>query len=210
MIGPPASGKGTQAQTLADKYQIPHISTGNLIREEIQKETPRGMKYFADVQAGKFAPDKVIMEILYERISQKDCRKGFILDGFPRTKNQAKLLDKYSKLLNIKPVIVHISISDEIVTDRIVNRVVCRKCGTPYHLLTSSPKQEGVCDQCGGVVDKRGDDSAEVMKNRLELYHEKTEPLFKYYEKKGHLVTVDGTLAKDQVALEINNATLTV
>lgn len=204
LIGPPACGKGTQALILSSKYQIPHISTGDLIRNEINQQTKRGALFFKDVNQGKFPPDELILEILYERISKPDCKGGFILDGFPRTKGQAKLLTKYAKLLRVEPFVIAIDVSDEEVIDRITNRVVCRNCSAPYHLINNPPKQEGICDYCGGPVVKRSDDSIEVIKNRLALYHEKTEPLLKFYQKQDLFFHVDGSLSKEEVTKQID------
>lgn len=205
LIGSPASGKGTQAMILSSRFRIPHISTGDLIRDEIKHQTARGALFSKDVNQGKFPPDKLILDILYERISKPDCKSGFILDGFPRTKEQAKLLEKYSKLLAVRPIVIHIDVSDAVVIDRIVNRVICCNCNAPYHLINNPPKKEGICDFCGSPVTKRTDDSVDVIKNRLELYHEKTEPLFKFYQKKERFFRVDGSVAKDQVTAQINS-----
>ncbi|MCH9608797.1 MAG: adenylate kinase [Chlamydiales bacterium] len=199
LIGPPASGKGTQSKLLISKYNIPHISTGDLVREQAALQTAKGEKLRECIKAGKFPPDKFIISLLIDRLTAGDCKKGFILDGFPRTKKQGKLFEKHCKLLNVEPIVIKIDVPDEDVINRVVNRIVCQSCYTPYHLKFSPPKQEGICDMCGGALAKRDDDSREVMQERLKLYYEKTEPLFKFFEKKGWLTVVDGTLDKEGI-----------
>lgn len=203
LMGPPGSGKGTQAKILMVSHGLPQVSTGDLVRDQINKKTEIGQKLESYVNAGKFPPDKVILDMLTYRISYEDCRKGFILDGFPRNKAQAKTLDKYMKMFGVEPIVISISVPDEKVKERLLNRIICEKCHAPYHAKFAPPKEPHVCDYCGGPLIERSDDSEKVIDYRLEVYRAQTEPLIKYYEKKGRLTTIDGTLPKDQVTAKI-------
>ena len=190
LLGAPGAGKGTQAAVLAEHYNIPTISTGNIIREALKNGTEMGMKAKSFMDAGQLVPDEVVIGIVKERLAEDDCKNGFILDGFPRTIPQAEALDKMG--VNIEYV-VDIEGSDERIINRLSGRRVCEECGRPYHLVNLKPKQEGVCDACGGTLVQRKDDHIDTIKNRLEIYHKETEPLVEYYKNQGKLQTVHGS-----------------
>ena len=187
LLGAPGAGKGTQAEILSTRLGIPTISTGNILRAAIQAGTPTGLEAKSYMDAGKLVPDSVIIGIVAERLERPDCAKGFILDGVPRTIGQAQALDAagitFDKVLSIE-------ISDGEIEERMSGRRVCQSCGAPYHVKAKPPKQEGVCDACGGPLVQREDDRAETVRKRLEVYHAETEPLKGFYEGKGILVSV--------------------
>ena len=188
LLGAPGAGKGTQAEILSVKLGIPTISTGNILRAAIQDQTPVGLEAKFYMDEGKLVPDRVIIEIVAQRLQQPDCAKGFILDGMPRTIGQAEALDhagvKFDRVLSIE-------VSDEEIEARMSGRRVCSKCGASYHVSARPTKVEGVCDSCGGTVVQREDDKPETVRNRLTVYHEQTEPLKEFYQNKGVLTTVD-------------------
>ena len=196
LLGAPGAGKGTQAEILSAKLNIPTISTGNILRAAIKEGTPTGLEAKSYMDAGKLVPDSVIIGIVAERLERSDCTKGFILDGVPRTIGQAQALDAagitFDKVLSIE-------ISDGEIEERMSGRRVCQSCGAPYHVKAKPPKQEGVCDACGGPLVQREDDRAETVRKRLEVYHAETEPLKGFYEGKGILApvanqdTIEGT-----------------
>ena len=196
LLGAPGAGKGTQAEILSAKLSIPTISTGNILRAAIKEGTPTGLEAKSYMDAGRLVPDSVIIGIVAERLGQPDCARGFILDGVPRTIGQAEALDAagiaFDKVLSIE-------ISDGEIEERMSGRRVCQGCGAPYHVKAKPPKQEGVCDSCGGQLVQREDDKAETVRKRLEIYHADTEPLKGFYEGKGILVpvanqdTIEGT-----------------
>lgn len=188
LLGAPGAGKGTQAEILSAKLGIPTISTGNILRAAIKEGTEIGLQAKSYMDAGKLVPDSVIIGIVAQRLSQPDCAEGFILDGVPRTLPQAEALDQHGVSFDH---VLSIEISDEEIEQRMSGRRVCSKCGAPYHVKAKPPKQEGVCDACGGPLMQRDDDKAETVRHRLEVYHAETEPLKGYYEKKGVLVPVD-------------------
>ncbi len=190
LLGAPGAGKGTQAAVLAEHYNIPTISTGNIIREALRTGTEMGKKAKSYMDAGQLVPDDVVIGIVKDRLSQDDCKNGFILDGFPRTIPQAEALDKMG--VNIEYV-VDIEVSDERIINRLSGRRVCQDCGRPYHLVNLKPKTEGICDACGGTLVQRKDDHIDTIKNRLEIYHKETEPLVDYYKKQGKLSVVQGS-----------------
>ena len=189
MLGAPGAGKGTQAAVLCEHFGIPTISTGNMIREALKNGTEMGLKAKSFMDEGKLVPDEVVIGIVMERLSADNCKKGFILDGFPRTIPQAEALDNMG--VEIQHVI-NIDISDEKIINRMSGRRVCENCGRPFHIVTLKPKKEGVCDDCGGTLVQRKDDHPDTVLARLETYHKETEPLVSYYEKQGKLVTVKG------------------
>lgn len=180
MLGPPGAGKGTYASRLNVNLGIPHISTGDMVRDEIKAQTELGKKIKQYSDKGELVPDEIIIQLLADRLKRPDCKKGFILDGFPRTINQAESLDKISKI----DVAVNLNVPDEIIITRLSNRVTCKKCGAIYNLLTLKPKKEGVCDSCRGDLYQRYDDKPKVIQERLNVYREKTQPLIEYYKKK--------------------------
>lgn len=206
LLGAPGAGKGTQAEILSAKLSIPTISTGNILRAAIKEGTPTGLEAKRYMDEGKLVPDSVIIGIVADRLTQPDCAKGFILDGVPRTIGQAQALDAagvtFDKVLSIE-------ISDGEIEERMSGRRVCQSCGAPYHVKAKPPKQEGVCDSCGGQLVQREDDKAETVRKRLEVYHAETEPLKGFYEGKGILVpvanqdTIEGTSKAIMEALEL-------
>ena len=187
-LGAPGAGKGTQAEILSAKLSIPTISTGNILRAAIKEGTKTGLEAKSYMDAGKLVPDSVIIGIVSQRLEQPDCAHGFILDGVPRTIGQAEALDKAGVRFDH---VVSIEISDKEIEARMEGRRVCSKCGAPYHIKAKPPKQEGVCDSCGGPVVQRDDDKPETVRGRLEVYHSETEPLKDYYKEKGILNVVD-------------------
>ena len=187
LLGAPGAGKGTQAEILSAKLGIPTISTGNILRAAIKEGTPIGLEAKGYMDAGKLVPDSVIIGIVAQRLQQPDCQKGFILDGVPRTIGQAEALDAQGVTFDH---VISIEISDQEIVERMAGRRVCQSCGAPYHVKAKPPKQEGVCDSCGGALVQREDDKAETVLNRLTVYHNETEPLKGYYQGKGILVPV--------------------
>ena len=187
LLGAPGAGKGTQAEILSAKLSIPTISTGNILRAAIKEGTPTGLEAKSYMDAGKLVPDHVIIGIVAERLAQPDCAKGFILDGVPRTIGQAEAIDARGITFDH---VLSIEISDAEIEERMSGRRVCQSCGAPYHVKARPPKQEGVCDACGGQLVQREDDRAETVRKRLAVYHEETEPLKGFYEAKGILVSV--------------------
>ena len=188
LLGAPGAGKGTQAERLCKELNIPTISTGNILRAAIKNGTPTGMKAKSFMDAGQLVPDEVIIGIITERLAEADCANGYILDGVPRTIAQAEAMEKAGITFD---AVVSIEISDEEIEQRMSGRRVCSKCGAPYHVKSKPPKQEGVCDTCGGALVQRDDDKAETVRQRLAVYHAETEPLKGYYQQKGILVPVD-------------------
>ena len=189
LLGAPGAGKGTQAEKIVEKYGIPAVSTGNIIRAALKAGTEMGLKAKSYMDAGQLVPDDVVIGIIKDRLKEKDCENGFILDGFPRTIPQAQALEDMG--VDIDKVL-DIEVPDEKITARMSGRRVCAKCANSYHLLYKKPKQEGVCDACGGELVQRKDDAPETVQARLNEYHEMTEPLKNFYEKLGKLVIVEG------------------
>lgn len=200
LLGAPGAGKGTQADYISAYYSIPTISTGNIIREALKSGTELGQKAKSYIDNGELVPDEVVIEIIKERLSRDDCKKGFILDGFPRTIPQAEALDKMG--ISIHKVI-DIEVSDDEITKRMSGRRICEQCAATYNLSSNPPKAQGVCDKCSGTLIQRKDDQPETVLNRLRVYHEQTEPLKDYYEKQGKLVVVDGQKDLKEVTREI-------
>ena len=188
LLGAPGAGKGTQADILCKELDIPTISTGNILRAAIKNGTPTGMKAKAYMDEGKLVPDDVIIGIITERVAEEDCKNGYILDGVPRTIAQAEAMEKAGIVFDD---VVSIEISDEVIMERMSGRRVCEHCGASYHLVAVPPKQEGVCDKCGGKLVQRKDDAPETVKARLEVYHKETEPLKAFYAQRGLLKTVE-------------------
>lgn len=189
LLGAPGAGKGTLAEILTEKLGIPTISTGNIIREAVSKNTEMGLKAKAFTEFGKLVPDDVVIGIINERLKKPDCERGFILDGFPRTIPQAKALRKMDFDVDI---VVDIGITDEAVVERMAGRRVCKDCSATYHIKNIPPKKEGICDICGADLIIRKDDDPQTVLDRLAIYHEQTEPLIEFYKKTGKLFTIDG------------------
>lgn len=189
LLGAPGAGKGTQAEKICEKLSIPAISTGNMLREAMANGTEMGLKAKSFIDAGKLVPDEVVIGIINERLKQDDCKNGFILDGFPRTIPQAEALDEMGVRID---KVLDIEVPDEKIAARLSGRRVCLKCGATYHTEFKKPKKDGVCDACGEPLVQRKDDMPETVLDRLNTYHEQTEPLKGFYEKKGILRVVEG------------------
>ena len=205
LMGPPGAGKGTQAKLIIAEHNIPHISTGDMFREAIKNQTPLGKIAQQYINDGHLVPDDVTIGLVKERLSQDDCAHGYILDGFPRTIPQADALDKLTKEIG-RPIssVINIDTPKAMLVERIGGRRVCKVCGTPYHVVTRKPKVEGVCDKCGGELIQRADDNEEALSIRLGIYLKDTAPILEYYEKKGLLHTLDGTIGADKLMKEID------
>ena len=207
LLGPPGAGKGTQAVKIVEKYGIPHISTGDIFRENIKKGTELGKKAQEYMNKGELVPDDLVIAIATVRLLEDDCKNGFLLDGFPRTVYQAEKLDEFLEAHNSKiDKVVDISVGKEELMIRLTGRRVCKKCGASYHIVNIPPKKEGVCDICGGPLIQRDDDNAETAANRIEVYEEQTRPLADYYKKAGNLVLIDGTTGLENVFADIVRA----
>ncbi len=204
LLGAPGAGKGTQAEVICEKLNIPTISTGNIIREALKNGTEMGLKAKAFIEAGQLVPDDVVIGIIQERLTNDDCKNGFVLDGFPRTIPQAEALDAMGVKID---KVIEIFVKDEDIVNRMSGRRVCEVCGNSYHLIYKLPPQEGKC-KCGGTLVQRKDDHPDTVLDRLEVYHEQTEPLKDYYGKQGKLSVVEGqeelsdTTARTLAALE--------
>ncbi|MBQ9551084.1 MAG: adenylate kinase [Lachnospiraceae bacterium] len=194
MLGAPGAGKGTQAERLASEYGLPHISTGDIFRKNIKEGTELGKEAKSFMDAGRLVPDELTVRILLDRVADDDCKKGYILDGFPRTIPQAEALDSELEKLGEKiDFAIDVDVPDENIIKRMSGRRACPRCGATYHMQHVPPKKDGVCDECGTELVIRDDDKPETVKNRLAVYHEQTQPLVEYYRKKGVYHTVDGT-----------------
>lgn len=189
IMGPPGGGKGTQAEILSDKLSIPHISTGAIIRSAIREKTELGKAAEDYIANGQLVPDKLVIDMVSKRLSEKDCENGYILDGFPRTLPQADAMDEIGIELDYA---LNLLVSDEVIVDRLGGRRECKACAAPYHVKFNPPEKEGVCDKCGGVLITRADDVPDTIRQRLSVYHSETEPLVEFYKKKDVLVNVTG------------------
>ncbi|NLK77082.1 MAG: adenylate kinase [Clostridiales bacterium] len=200
MLGAPGAGKGTQAKQIADKYSIPHISTGDIFRANIKNGTELGKKAKTFMDQGLLVPDELVVELVADRIQQDDCKNGFVLDGFPRTIPQAEALDAALAKINEKmDYAIDVDVPDENIITRMSGRRACLNCGATYHIVSIPTKVEGICDRCGSPVVLRDDDKPETVKKRLEVYHEQTQPLIDYYKKKDILKTVNGVQPMEDV-----------
>jgi adenylate kinase len=207
LLGPPGSGKGTQAQKMAERYHIPQISTGDILRGAVKERTPLGVEAKGYMDQGRLVPDEVVVGIVRDRVKAPDCNGGFILDGFPRTLPQAEALD--ATLQEMKRGIDHV-VSIEVGTEELIRRLTgrrtCRTCGTMYHLIFNPPIKEGICDTCGGELYQRDDDQEATIRARLQVYREQTTPLIAYYRERGLLRTIDGVGAIEEIFEEIVQA----
>ena len=205
LLGPPGAGKGTQAAKIVEKYDVPHISTGDIFRKNIKEGTALGKKAQEYMNAGELVPDELVVDLVVDRLSQDDCKaKGFLLDGFPRTTFQAEELDKFLEKNGLKmDVIINLEVSDEELMVRLTGRRVCKACGASFHVVNVPPKQEGVCDVCGGVLEQRKDDNEETAANRIKVYNEQTAPLIGYYTKSGVIANFNGEQALDDIFKQI-------
>lgn len=206
IMGAPGSGKGTCAVELKSFYGIPHISTGEMFRKAIQDKTPLGVLAQQLIDKGHFVPDDITNQLVKERLSQDDCKKGFILDGYPRNLQQAEALSETLKELNLElDAAIDLEIEDQVVVDRIVNRRLCSNCGKGYNLIALPPKKEGICDDCKSPLYQRKDDDYETIKERLAVYSEQTKPIIAYYKELGILVSVNSNQPIDKVIDDIKN-----
>lgn len=187
LLGPPGAGKGTQAERLSLRLEIPAISTGNMLRRAVEENTPLGQQARQLMDRGELVPDGLIIDLVLERLAQPDCQKGYILDGVPRTGPQAALLEE--KGVQIDAAVL-LDVSDETVVERMSGRRVCSTCGASYHIAARPPKQEGLCDLCGGALIRRSDDAPETVRRRLDLYHRETEAVEAFYRQRGRLVSI--------------------
>ncbi len=205
-LGPPGAGKGTQAALVSEQVGVPAIATGGIFREAISKETTMGKQIAQFVNSGLLVPDKLTNAIVAERLKEKDCKKGFILDGYPRSLGQAKALDTYLTKGH-RPIdrILYFKVDASVVVDRMGKRRVCSQCGATYNLVSQTPKQEGRCDKCGGALTMRSDDQPESIRKRLEVYEETTSPLLDYYEKKGTLSVLSASQSVQEVANQVSS-----
>ena len=205
-MGPPGAGKGTQAEKIIETYQIPHISTGDMFRKAIKDQTELGMEAKRYMDQGALVPDHVTIGIVKDRLSESDCKSGFLLDGFPRTVDQAKALDEILTSLDSKiDYVINIDVDLDILKERLTGRRICRSCGATYHKIFNPSAVEGVCDKCGGELYQRKDDNEETVGNRLDVYVNQTKPLLDYYSLAGNLVNINGQQSIDLVFEEIQN-----
>jgi len=203
-LGPPGAGKGTQAKILVEKYEIPQVSTGDMLREHRAKGTELGKKAQEYMDKGQLVPDEIILSMVKERLSQPDCQKGFILDGFPRTVAQAEALDKLLSEMGKKlDFALALIVPDDLLVERLTGRRTCKSCGMMYHIKYKPPKVEGKCDVCEGELYQRPDDNEETVRNRLKVYHEQTAPLIEYYKNRGILREIDGSKSIEEITQQI-------
>ena len=200
MLGAPGAGKGTQAKKIADKYSIPHISTGDIFRANIKEGTELGQKAKGYMDQGLLVPDELVVDLVVDRVKKEDCKNGYVLDGFPRTIPQAEALDKALAGMGQKmDYAIDVDVPDENIVNRMGGRRACLNCGATYHVVFNPTKVEGKCDACGSDTVLRDDDKPETVQKRLSVYHDQTQPLIDYYQKQGILKSVDGTQPMDQV-----------
>jgi adenylate kinase len=200
LMGPPGAGKGTQAERISGYCKIPHIATGDIFREAIRSGTDLGRQAKSYLDAGELVPDAVTIGIVRERVQALDCKAGFLLDGFPRTIPQAEALERLLDELSMKlDLVLNIKVAPAVLVERLTGRRICRQCGTSYHLVFNPPKQDGICDRCGGELYQRSDDTPETVSDRMRVYTNKTAPLLKFYRQRGLLRDVDGEPGIDAV-----------
>lgn len=204
LLGPPGAGKGTQAVRIIEKYGIPHISTGDIFRKNIKEGTALGKKAQEYMNKGELVPDSLVIEIALDRLKEDDCKNGFLLDGFPRTVEQAEALDAFLAEEGKKvDHVIDMYVDKEILMDRLVTRRVCKTCGATYNIKGMPPKKEGECDKCGGELYQRADDTEETVNNRIDVYNSQTKPLLAYYEKTGNISHFDGAMGFEKLFAEI-------
>ena len=206
LLGPPGAGKGTQAVRITEKYNIPHISTGDIFRKNIKEGTELGKRAQEYMNKGELVPDDLVIEIAEARLIENDCKNGFLLDGFPRTVYQAEKLDEFLESNHIAlDKVLDINVDKDELMTRLIGRRVCRVCGATYHVINMPPEKDGVCDVCGGELYQRSDDTAATVENRIEVYNASTVPLVEYYEKAGKVAHIDGSNGLDEVFDSIVN-----
>lgn len=204
LLGPPGAGKGTQAARIVEKYNIPHISTGDIFRKNISEGTKLGKKAKEYMDKGELVPDSLVIEIATDRLTDDDCKDGFLLDGFPRTVEQAVALDAFlgergSRIDHV----LDIDVPKEELMTRLIGRRVCKNCGATYHVTNMPPAKEGICDKCGGELMQRADDTESTVENRIEVYNKQTKPLLDYYDKTGNIVHLDGSIGFEKLFAQI-------
>lgn len=197
LLGAPGAGKGTQAVRLSKARSLPHVSTGDLLRDNMKRGTPLGAQAKGFMEKGELVPDALVLDMLAARVSAPDCSEGYVLDGFPRTEVQAQALEK--RLAGQKVTVVNLEVTDESIVRRAAGRLSCKQCGTVFHRESAPPRKAGVCDACGGELFTRSDDSAPVVRERLRVYRDKTAPLVEFYSRRGLLQTIDGEQSPDAV-----------
>ena len=207
LLGPPGAGKGTQAGRIVAEYGIPHISTGDILRAALKNQTPMGLEAKKYMDAGELVPDSVVIGIVKDRLQEPDTAKGFLMDGFPRTIPQAEALDEALESLGraVTKTIV-LLVDEDLLIRRLTGRRICRSCQTPFHVMFTPPKEEGVCDSCGGELYQRDDDTEATVRNRLEVYRNQTEPLIDYYDGAGVVARIDGAQLPDVTYKDIRAA----
>lgn len=207
LLGPPGAGKGTQASSIVKKYNIPHISTGDIFRANIKEGTQLGKKAKAYMDKGLLVPDEVVVSIVKDRLTKDDCKDGFLLDGFPRTVNQAEALDSELLLMGIKlDKVVNIEADRKVLIERAIGRRICKECGATYHVKFNPPIVDGVCDLDNAILFQRDDDIEETVATRIQVYLDQTQPLIEYYQKKGLILDIDGTRQIDDIFISIVEA----
>ncbi len=207
LLGPPGAGKGTQAKELSTRLSVPHISTGDMLREAVREGTPLGLKAKAVMERGELVSDELLTEIVRERLAKADCAPGFILDGYPRNLAQAGILAGILEALGKSDLLaLELEVADDVIVTRLGSRRSCPDCGAVYNLVFSPPGKEGVCDKCGAGLALRNDDKEDVIRERLRVYHEKTAPLSEYYRQRGRLKTVPGDVPPAQVLEKLERA----
>ena len=207
LLGPPGAGKGTQAVKIVEKYGVPHISTGDIFRENIKNGTELGKEALEYMNRGELVPDDLVIDLATSRLLEPDCENGFLLDGFPRTVYQAEKLDEFLSAHDSKiDVVLDIAVAKEELITRLTGRRVCKTCGASFHVVNIPPKQEGVCDYCGGELIQRADDNLETVTNRIDVYESQTMPLINYYEEAGNIAHIDGATGLDSVFADIVKA----
>ncbi|WP_070121492.1 adenylate kinase [Bacillus marinisedimentorum] len=206
LMGLPGAGKGTQAERIVEKYGVPHISTGDMFRAAIKEGTPLGLEAKSFMDKGELVPDEVTVGIVRDRLGKDDCRKGFLLDGFPRTTAQAEALEKLLSELE-RPIdhVIYIDVDKDILMERLTGRRICKNCGATYHVVFNPPAAEGKCDKCGGELYQREDDNEKTVANRLEVNLKQTQPLIDFYEGKGYLEKVNGDQDIDKVFEDVDS-----
>ncbi len=207
LLGPPGAGKGTQAKHIQQRYNIPHISTGDIFRENLKNGTPLGLKAKGYMEAGELVPDSLVVEIVADRLAKPDCATGFLLDGFPRTVFQAEALDEVmAKTDKVLDGVINIVADSSVLVERVVGRRICKACGETYHISFNPPKVAEVCDACSGELYQRPDDTEETITNRIKVYEEQTAPLISYYQQRDLVIEIDGLAPIDEVYQNIVNA----
>lgn len=207
LLGPPGAGKGTQASSIVAEYGITHISTGDIFRHNIKNETELGKKVKSYLDKGQLVPDELTIDLVWDRLSKEDCKNGFLLDGFPRTINQAEALQKGLEERGLKlDKVINIDVDKNILVKRLSGRRVCKNCGETYHIDNKPTLKDGVCDKCSGEVIQRADDNEKTVLDRIEVYEKQTFPLIDFYKKLGLILTVDGTLSIEDVFSQIKES----